>query len=107
MSTGVSESFEVKIGVHQGSVLSPYLFILVLDELLKGVVQEVPWCMLFADDMVLIAETEQEVERMLEQVRMALESKGLKVNREKTEHMESRWKGEQEGVSTVRLQGCC
>ena len=61
--------------------------------------------MLFADDMVLIAETEQEVERMLEQVRMALESKGLKVNREKAEHMESRWKGEQEGVSRVRLQG--
>ena len=102
--TGVSDSFEVKIGVHQGSALSPYLFILVLDELLKGVIKEVPWCMLFADDMVLIAETEQEVESMLEQVRMALESKGLRINREKTEHMESRWKGEQEGVSRVRLQ---
>ena len=35
---------------------------------------------------------------------MALESKGLKINREKTEHMESRWKGEQEGMSRVRLQ---
>ena len=102
--SGVSESFEVKVGVHQGSALSPYLFILVLDELLRGVVQEVPWCMLFADDMVLIAETEQEVERMLEQVREALESKGLRVNREKTEHMESCWKGEQEGTSRVRLQ---
>ena len=41
-----------------------------------------PWCMLFADDMVLIAEMEQEVESMLEQVRMALESKGLRINRE-------------------------
>ena len=41
--SGVSESFEVKVGVHQGAALSPYLFILVLDELLRGVVQEVPW----------------------------------------------------------------
>ena len=100
----MSDSFEVKIGMHQGSALSPYLFILVLDELLKEVVKEVPWCMLFADDMVLIAETEQEVQSMLEQVRMALESKGLRINREKTEHMESRWKGEQEGVSSKM---CC
>src|ERR1700761_1095214 len=103
--TGVSESFEVKVGVHQGSALSPYLFILVLDELLKGVVQEVPWCMLFADDMVLIAEDVQGVEGTLEQVRMALENKGLRVNREKTEHMESRRKGEEEGKKRGKLQG--
>ena len=54
--------------------------------------------------MVLIGESVEEVESMLEQVRMALESKGLKINREKTEHMESRWNGEQEGMSRVRLQ---
>ena len=44
-TTEVSESFEVKIGVHQGSASSPYLFILVLDELLKGVAREVARCM--------------------------------------------------------------
>ena len=101
--TEVSKNFEVKLRVHQGSALSPYLFILVLDELLKGLmVHEVPWCMLFADDMVLIADV-QEVERMLGQVRTrmlarkTLEDKGLRLNREKTEHMESR----------VKLQRCC
>ena len=57
--------------------------------------------MLFADDMVLIVESEQEAERMLEQVTEALENKGLRVNREKTEYMDNQWKGEQEGTGRV------
>ena len=28
---GVTEDFSIKIGLHQGSSLSPYLFILILD----------------------------------------------------------------------------
>ena len=103
--SGVSESFEVRIGVHQGSSLSPYLFILVLDELFKGVVKEAPWCMLFADDMGLIGDTAGEVQEMLEKVREALESRGLKINREKTEHMESKWKGEEDSGDRVRIDG--
>ena len=77
---GESNSFRVGIGVHQGSALSPYLFILVLDEILKRRVKEVPWCLLFADDMVLIADSVEKVNDMLEKVRGGLEEKGLKVN---------------------------
>src|SRR5215469_11890642 len=35
MTSGNSGSFRVRIGVHQGLALSPYLFILVLDEILN------------------------------------------------------------------------
>ena len=89
--SGASDSFEVKIGVHQGSAPSPYLFILVLDELLKGVTKEAPWEMLFADDMMIVRDTVEEAQVMLESVRSALESEGLRVNRDKTEHLECKW----------------
>jgi len=34
---GVSEEFNILVGVHQGSVLSPLLFIIVMDELIKEI----------------------------------------------------------------------
>ena len=50
---GYSEEFEVKVGVHQGSVLSPQLFIIVLEALSR-----VPlWEDLYANDLVIIAES--------------------------------------------------
>ena len=33
--TGTSKKFEIKVGVHQGSALSPLLFILVVEEATK------------------------------------------------------------------------
>ena len=55
--SGTSESFEIKVGVHQGSALSPLLFILVMNEISKEVERpEEIWELLNADDLVLIAE---------------------------------------------------
>ena len=42
VSEGYSEEFEVKVGVHQGSVLSPLLFIFVLEALSREFCSGVP-----------------------------------------------------------------
>ncbi|KAL4189875.1 hypothetical protein AMTRI_Chr08g209200 [Amborella trichopoda] len=52
---------------------------------------EVAWCMLFVDDIVLIDETRNGVNTKLELWRDALESKGFKISRTKTKYMESKF----------------
>ena len=47
------ESFKVGVGLHQGCILSPFLFAVVMDGLTDEVRQESPWTMLFADDIVV------------------------------------------------------
>ena len=54
---GYSEEFEVKAGVQQGSVLSPLLFIIVPEALSREFHSGVPWEDLYADDLVIIAES--------------------------------------------------
>jgi hypothetical protein len=49
-----TNDFPINIGLHQGSALSPYLFALVMDEITRDIQYGIPWCMLFADDVVLV-----------------------------------------------------
>ena len=51
-----SSSFQVGVGVHQGSVLSPLLFILVLEALSREFRNGVPWELLYADDLAIAAD---------------------------------------------------
>ncbi|XP_059282471.1 uncharacterized protein LOC132036212 [Lycium ferocissimum] len=79
------------MGLHQGSTLSPFLFSLVMDGLTRQIQGEVPWCMLFEDNIVLIDETRSGVSAKLEVWRQTLESKGFKLSRTKTEYLECRF----------------
>ena len=48
-AVGTTESFKVKVGLHHGSVLSPFLFAVIMDRLTNEVKRKSPWIMLFAD----------------------------------------------------------
>ena len=50
---GENSKFNVEVGLHQGSALSPYLFLILMDVLTERVRKEAPESMLFADDIVL------------------------------------------------------
>jgi hypothetical protein len=49
LDSNVSKEFEVKVGVHQGSVLSPLLFIIVLEALSQKFRGGLPMELLYAD----------------------------------------------------------
>ena len=78
------EEFEVKVRVHQGSVLITLLFIIVLEALSCEFRSGVPSDDLYADDLVIIAESLEECVRRLLTGKEALEEKELRVNAGKT-----------------------
>ena len=82
-----SDSFNVNVGVHQGSVLSPLLFITVFEALSQEFRTGSPWELLYADDLVFIAETIEELSQKLDAWKVNLEKKGLRVNMKKTKIM--------------------
>ena len=82
---GNSKSFEVKVGMHQGSALSPLLFVIVMEAIPREFRVALPWELLYVDDLAVIAETEQEMIKRLNQLNV--ESKGMRVNMNKTKVM--------------------
>ena len=82
-----SKAFSVRVGVHQGSVLSPLLFIIVLEALSREFREGLPMELLYADDLVLVAETEELLMEKLRKWKRGMELKGLRVNIGKTKVM--------------------
>jgi Reverse transcriptase (RNA-dependent DNA polymerase) len=100
-----SDTFSIKIGLHQGSALSPYVFTLVMNEITKDIQEDNPWCILFADDLVLIDESRIGVNQKLELWRQTLESKGFRLSRTKTEYLRCQFSGENLDDGDVSLDG--
>ena len=84
-----SKKFGVGVGVHQGSILSPLLFILVLEALLRQFRTGVPWELLYADDLAVMADSLEECIARLKVWKEGMVYKGLRVNMKKTKLMVS------------------
>ncbi|XP_071718859.1 uncharacterized protein [Rutidosis leptorrhynchoides] len=78
---------QLKLACIRDRPLALFLFALILDELSRGIQERIPWCLIFADDIVLVSESKEELNRRLEQWRVALEGNGLKISRQKTEYL--------------------
>ena len=96
VGSAYSEEFEVKL---QGSVPLPLLFAIVVDVITenagRGMVNE----LLYADDLVLMSKTMEDLKERFWNWKDALESKGLKVNTRKTKATVS---GQKENYSKAR-----
>ncbi len=104
---GISEEFSIRVGVHQWSALSPLLFITVMQETTKPAGRESLKELLYADDLVLMPESEEGAVEKLRSWQRGMERRGLRVNMEKMKVMIS---GEEPmvRVDSGRYScGCC
>ncbi|XP_063610228.1 uncharacterized protein LOC134784170 [Penaeus indicus] len=93
---GKTGEFPINVGLHQGSSLSSFLelqcvrhefhtssflFMVVLDVISEAFRGGLPWELLFADDLTLVAGNEDELQRKWLRWQNAMESRGLKCPR--------------------------
>ena len=91
----LSDSFEVKTGVRQGCLLSPFLFLLAVDWIMKNStegtrngIQWTLWTQLedldFADDLALLSHQQQQMQDKTNRLASEAKKLGLKINKDKT-----------------------
>ena len=123
---GTTDWFQIGKGVHQGCILSPCLFNLYAEYIMRNVGLEEAQAGIkiagrniynlgYADDTTLMVESEEELKRLLMKVKEESENVGLKLNMQKMKIMASgpitSWEIDGETVETVSdlvffLGGC-
>ena len=95
--------FQVNIGLRQGSALSPFLFILVMELISRKIsTADALKKIMYADDLVIVAEHREELQGALEEWYDMFKKHGLKMNLDKTEVM---WVGKHREEVNIRLEG--
>ena len=92
-----TESFEITSGVKQGDVLSPVIFIVVVDWIMRRVIEDddgIEWVtnyklpdLAYADDIALLSRDIRGMNRMTEKLEREARKVGLEINKRKTKVM--------------------
>ena len=113
---GTTDWFQIRKGVRQGRILSPSLFNFNAEYIMRNAGLEEAQAgikiagrsinnLRYADDTILMAESEEELKSFLMKVREESEKVGLKLNIQKTKIITSgpitSWQIDQETVETV------
>lgn len=96
-NAGTTEDFEIKKGVRQGCILSPMLFNLYVEKAFSESISDSPFGIRingipinnirYADDTVILADSAQDLQSLLNQVNEESQRLGLKINITKTKFM--------------------
>ena len=94
----LTEPFSVKTGVRQGCMLSPMIFLIVVDWIMRETTKDsntgIKWTLTsyledldFADDLCLMSQRQQHMQQKTDKLTAEAAKTGLRVNKDKTEVM--------------------
>ena len=118
MSAQCSNDFKMDMGIKQGDSLSPLLFIAVMDEILKSCKAETPkavighlnlqrvtiQALLFADDVVLISDSEQGLQKAVNEWTKQIKNRGMEMNANKSKVMKISKRGGELSIKSGNVQ---
>jgi len=98
---GNRKCFEVKISKHQGSALSPLLFLIVMEAISVEFIA-LPLELLYADDLLVIAETEGDPIKRLNEWKNNVDNRDMRVNMNKT-----KWRMSEANAESCKIAMYC
>ena len=82
---GTTEAFEVNVGLHQGSALSPLIFIIILNYINKKCPMERGQKLMYADDIAIGMDTAEDLQEAMTMWHDNLAAHGMRMSKAKTE----------------------